>query len=71
MSGTASLPQAVADALRPHQALGRILLGVSGGADSVALLRCLHAERAAGGSEIVVGHLNHLLRGSAADADAD
>lgn len=71
MSGPASLPQVVATALRSLQPLGRILIGVSGGADSVALLRCLDAERAAGGCEVVVGHLNHLLRGSAADADAD
>ncbi|MDB5387855.1 MAG: tilS [Planctomycetaceae bacterium] len=49
----------------------RILVAVSGGADSVALLRGLTALRESLELEIHVGHLNHLLRGDASDADAD
>lgn len=48
-----------------------VVLAVSGGADSVALLRALFAlKRQFGGlGRLVVGHFNHRLRGSAADAD--
>jgi tRNA(Ile)-lysidine synthase len=47
-----------------------LLVGVSGGADSVALLRALHAIRQELSLEIHVAHLNHQLRGAAADEDA-
>jgi tRNA(Ile)-lysidine synthase len=47
---------------------GRGVVAVSGGADSVALLRAL-AESTPG--DLVVAHLNHLLRGEESDADAD
>lgn len=45
----------------------RWLVGVSGGADSVALLRLLMAH---GFRKLVVCHLNHGLRGKAAAGDA-
>ncbi|MEM6690881.1 MAG: ATP-binding protein, partial [Planctomycetota bacterium] len=50
-----------------------ILVGVSGGADSIGLLRTLvalrrHCEKVPRG-EIVVAHYNHGLRGDASDAD--
>jgi tRNA(Ile)-lysidine synthase len=44
------------------------ILAVSGGADSVALLRALADDPPAG--ELVIAHLNHQLRGPASDADA-
>ena len=44
-----------------------IVVGVSGGCDSVALLRALVALRADGGGRICVAHLNHQLRADAAD----
>jgi tRNA(Ile)-lysidine synthase len=47
----------------------RLAVGVSGGADSVALLRALHAQSAALGLVLHVAHLHHGLRGSEADAD--
>ncbi len=49
----------------------RILLAVSGGADSMALLHALLRLREQGAveAEWVVGHVNHRLRGQAADAD--
>ena len=47
----------------------RILVGVSGGADSTALLFCLHRLAPQFGLSLVVGHLNHRLRGREADED--
>ena len=46
-----------------------VLAAVSGGADSVALLRAMYAVRFPGPGRIVVAHFNHGLRGEAADAD--
>lgn len=49
----------------------RVLVAVSGGADSMVLLDCLVAIRSALRLELVVGHVDHGLRaGSAADAEA-
>ncbi len=42
-----------------------VVAAVSGGCDSVALLRALHAIRATGPGRICVAHLNHRLRPSA------
>ena len=49
----------------------RVLVAVSGGADSVALLLGLVELAAEFSLQLVVAHLNHRLRGSASDADAD
>ena len=48
-----------------------ILLAVSGGADSIALLRAIVAIASIGAGEgrIIVAHLNHQLRPGEADAD--
>ncbi len=54
-------------ALRIYPPTARYLVGVSGGRDSVALLHGLHA---AGLRRLVVCHLDHGLRGTAARADA-
>jgi len=43
----------------------KVVAGVSGGADSVALLRALHQL----GIPVTVAHLNHQLRGTESDAD--
>lgn len=51
----------------PFSLEGRFLLGISGGRDSVALLRML---REAGFQDLVLCHLNHELRGAESDADA-
>ena len=45
-----------------------VLVAVSGGGDSVALLRAMAALRAAGEGRIAVAHLNHQLR-SGSDED--
>jgi tRNA(Ile)-lysidine synthase len=53
--------------LRQFQPDGRYLVGVSGGRDSVALLRWL---KESGYKKLIVCHLNHQLRGRSSDADA-
>lgn len=49
----------------------RLLVACSGGADSIALLRLLHAANQSEhwGWTLLVGHVNHGLRGKASDAD--
>ena len=47
----------------------RVAVAVSGGADSVALLRVLLELRAELGIVVSVAHFNHRLRGEASDAD--
>ena len=49
----------------------KVLVAVSGGADSVALTFALGNLKAAGklNIDIVIGHVNHNLRGAAADED--
>ncbi|MEP0845121.1 MAG: tRNA lysidine(34) synthetase TilS, partial [Phycisphaerae bacterium] len=49
-----------------------VVVGVSGGPDSVALLHLLHAHtvQGAGPLRLHVAHLNHQLRGDESDADA-
>ena len=48
----------------------RVLIGVSGGADSVALLHMLNRLKSELEIELSVAHINHGLRGRAADSDA-
>jgi tRNA(Ile)-lysidine synthase len=66
---TSSLVAKVNQALRPlHRAPSGLVVAVSGGPDSVALLRALlHARPAA--RPLVLAHLNHQLRGAESDAD--
>ena len=54
--------------LRPGMRLG---VGVSGGADSVALLCALNERKAELGLVLHVAHLHHGLRGNEADADQE
>ncbi len=58
------------DKLLPAE--GRLVLGVSGGADSVALLHGMHGLNRARNFpwKVHVGHLHHGIRGPAADEDA-
>jgi tRNA(Ile)-lysidine synthase len=48
-----------------------VVIGVSGGPDSTALLHALAALRAEFRIGLVAAHLNHGFRGAEADADAD
>jgi tRNA(Ile)-lysidine synthase len=54
--------------LRPGM---RLAVGVSGGADSVALLRGLHGRATELGLVLCVAHLHHGLRGAEADRDLE
>ena len=49
-----------------------VLVAVSGGADSVCLMRVMHQLKSqhAGRGQLMVAHVNHALRGEASDADA-
>ena len=47
----------------------RILAAVSGGPDSMVLLRLLHGLAPRHGWQLTVAHLNHRLRGRSSDAD--
>jgi tRNA(Ile)-lysidine synthase len=68
------LEQQVAQFIHRHGLFaeaGGILLAVSGGADSIALLHVLQSLRAAGVLEVEItcAHINHQLRGPASDTD--
>jgi tRNA(Ile)-lysidine synthase len=67
-----TLPQTVLDYIRRQSLLhagDRVGVAVSGGADSVALLRIMLEFRAELGIVLSVVHFNHQLRGEEADAD--
>jgi tRNA(Ile)-lysidine synthase len=69
-----SLEKRVLDYIREMQLLAagdRVGVAVSGGADSVALLRLLQSERGKLGVKLLVVHFDHCLRGAASDADAE
>jgi tRNA(Ile)-lysidine synthase len=62
----------VEQTIRAHDLLrrgDRIVAAVSGGPDSVALLRILHHMREAWDWELAVAHLHHGIRGEDADED--
>jgi tRNA(Ile)-lysidine synthase len=66
------LAQSVLDYIRKHDLLragDRVAAAVSGGADSVALLRILLGLRQELGIVLSVVHLNHKLRAAESDAD--
>jgi tRNA(Ile)-lysidine synthase len=65
-----NLPDRVRETIQKHHMLAstdRILAGVSGGADSTCLALVLKEL----GYEVAVAHINHSLRGPAADEDQD
>ena len=62
----------VAAAISGHGLGGkRLLVAVSGGPDSLALLHALWRLRGEYGLQLVGAHLNHRLRGAESDADAE
>jgi len=66
------LPQTVLDYIRKHELLragDRVGIAVSGGADSVALLRLLLELRKELGIVLSVIHFNHKLRGEESEQD--
>ncbi len=66
----------LADFIRANGLLGpaeKILLAVSGGADSIALMYAMHALKAGNffNAELLCAHINHQLRGAEADLDQE
>ncbi len=67
-----SVPSAVEAFLRRHGVRNQlIVVAVSGGADSLALLHALLAARPAFGLRLHAAHLNHQLRGRESAQDAE
>ena len=67
-----NLPEHVAQSLRSRQLLlpgQAVLVAVSGGLDSMVLLRVLHELSRRSGWKLTVAHLNHQLRGRSSAAD--
>ena len=67
-----TLERQVRAALREHGLKGKkLLVAVSGGPDSLALLHSLYRLRGECGLTLCGAHLNHKLRGVESDADAE
>jgi len=74
MSRQKPLPQRVLQFVRERELVGKketLLVGVSGGPDSVCLLHVLASLREDLGVKLHVAHLDHALRGAESDADAE
>ena len=72
-SGLAMLPKQMRANILDRQLFQRgekILVGVSGGGDSMVLLHALNSLAAEMKWELTIAHLNHLLRGRSSNADA-
>jgi tRNA(Ile)-lysidine synthase len=66
--GHCALVESIREAIERHGLIpdeANVVAGVSGGADSVALLRALYQL----GIPVTIAHLNHQLRGAASDTD--
>lgn len=71
---TGGVARKVAEYCRNHALLHQndhLVVGVSGGPDSLCLLHLLHTLAPGMALTLTVAHLNHQLRGRAADADED
>ena len=67
-----NLPEKLSQAVASRKLFPRgasLLVAVSGGVDSMALLHLLHALAPEHGWQLAVAHFNHQLRGCSSDAD--
>ena len=67
-----NIEQSVIDFIKEHKMIEkgeRIIVGVSGGADSVCLLYILYKIKEEWGFDITAVHVNHMLRGEEAERD--
>ncbi len=74
MARNQMLPQRVSGFIREHELAGEnepVLVGVSGGPDSVCLIHILAGLKRTLGLKLHIAHLNHMLRGAESDADAE
>jgi tRNA(Ile)-lysidine synthase len=74
MSRQQPLSRRVLQFIRRHSLVREnelLLVGVSGGPDSVCLLHVLGGLRSTLGLKLHIAHLNHMLRDAESDADAD
>ncbi len=74
MSRQQPLPRRVLRFIREHNLVREnelLLVGVSGGPDSVCLIHILAGLKKTLGIKLHIAHLNHMLRGAESDADAD
>ena len=74
MSRQQPLPRRVLRFIREHNLVREnelLVVGVSGGPDSVCLLHVLASLRSTLGIKLHIAHLNHMLRGAESDGDAD
>ncbi|APV45419.1 tRNA(Ile)-lysidine synthetase [Dehalogenimonas formicexedens] len=73
MTTTQKTEKKILDFIRARRLVSRgdrVIVAVSGGADSVTLLHILHKVRDELGCELHVAHLDHRLRGDASHQDA-
>ena len=75
MSHQQPLPQRVLRFIREHNLVREkkelLLVGVSGGPDSVCLIHILAGLKNTLGIKLHIAHLNHMLRGAESDADSE
>jgi len=70
---TSNLIKNIQNTIRRYSMIAQgdvIIVAVSGGADSVALLHALWTMKSELGIELIVAHINHRIRGEDADQDA-
>lgn len=68
------VPEKVRQTIRRHDMLApgeSVLVGISGGADSVCLLHVLWALQGELGIRVLAAHVNHGIRGEEADRDQE
>ncbi|MEN8255425.1 MAG: ATP-binding protein, partial [Verrucomicrobiota bacterium] len=68
LCGGKNIPETIRETIKCRNLIpdgAKVVVGVSGGADSVALLRAVHQLKI----PCTVAHLNHQLRGAESDAD--